>query len=362
MKSRDGYFILNKKDDYEKGRLHNLYCKNNKLMIFHEIKGEKFFLSGLYDSGEADTLWHRMLIDVGKGRGNITLFVYSANDLQSDEGKLDTIRKEIAAAPHLSLEEIKQKTSLYLRKTESNKEDILLHDIKGRYVWFILLFSPIMGESMEIERIQLFFPKSTWVSFLPEVYQQDKESLLFLEKYLSIFKTLYDDLNYEIKNSFTHFQPGICNKDFLYELAKWVHIQNPYIWNEEQLRYLLLNCMKFYSYRGTVKALLEIVKLYTGERAYLIEQHKLDRERKGKRKDLIDSLYGTGKYTCTLLVREETVSDEKKIKTLIDIVEDNIPAQIECKIVVLQSYIFLDKHTYLGINSGLQKYKVNELL
>ena len=40
-----------------------------------------------------------------------------------------------------------------------------------------------------------------------------------------------------------------------------------------------------------------------------------------------------------------------------DLVDDTIPANMECNIVVIRPYLFLDHHTYLGLNSVLNKYK-----
>lgn len=119
--------------------------------------------------------------------------------------------------------------------------------------------------------------------------------------------------------------------------------------------------MELYACRGTKKSLLRAVNLYIREPAYLVEQHKLAAMYKGNKGKLIRRLYGSNPYLTTLLVREEKVPSDKEFRTLHEIVRDNIPAQMLCQIVVLKPYIFLDQHTYLGINSVLGKYRSFEL-
>lgn len=358
----NNYFVLNKAGDYQRGIMGNICYRENKLIISGKEQGEKYFVSEVYDSCEAGLIWHRMKINCKVSRHELTILVYASDDASQVRDILhdwkNTCRNsDILHNRENTCQYFKDKFKKYCMVNRTGSTDILLHEVKGRYVWFILEFSPKLGHTMEVSEIRLYFPKDTWLRYLPEVYQQDTSSARFLEGFLSIFQSLYEDLNEEIQASFAHFQPYACKKEYLRELAEWIHVENSYIWKEEQLRNLLANSMKRYAYRGTVQSLLEEAELYTGERVYVIEQHKLSVERKGRRRKLINALYGTNCYSFCLLVKEEHIPTEKEYRAFMDIIKAQIPARMECKIIVLRPYIFLDKHTYMGMNSVMARYQ-----
>lgn len=316
-----------------------------------------YFISEIYDTGQKGVTWHRMRISCNMTNPAIRVSIYSSDSLFVEENEGNISLHEILHDGKEPLEQIMCRVQRYLKKEQVRQKDMLLHEVTGRYGWFIIEFFPEADQTIEISDIKLYFPKETWLDFLPEIYQKDSYSASFLESFLGIFQSLYQDLNDEIKHSFVHFQPNACKQEYLMELAKWIHVEQAYIWKEEKLRYILANNMKFYAYRGTVRSLLEMVELFTGEKAYVVEQHQLSTDRAGKRKALMNALYGTNPYSFSLIVKEEHISSEKEYQTLADIIDDMIPAQMECNIVVIRPYLFLNQHTYLGLNSVLNKYK-----
>lgn len=338
-------------------RNQNYFIIKNQADFITYSQSSPYFISPIYDTGQKGVVWHRMKIACNMTNPSIRVSIYSSDSLFIEENGRDIPLHEILYDKEKSLEQIMGNLQMCLKKEQVRQKDMLLHEVKGRYGWFIIEFLPEEGKKIEISEIKLYFPKETWLEFLPEYYQHDSKSAAFLESFLGIFQSLYEDLNEDIKHSFVHFQPDVCNQEYLTELAKWIHMEKAYIWKEDKLRYILSNSMKFYEYRGTIRSLLEMVQLFTGERAYIVEQHKLLEDRAGKRKALMDSLYGTNPYSFSLIVKEEHISSEKELKTLADIVDDTIPAQMECNIVVARPYLFLDHHTYLGLNSVLNKYK-----
>ncbi len=355
------YFVFNKTADFKRSFCQNLiYSPGEGLQINKEtISQGGLFISRLLDSREKETIWHRMVVR-SESRGDASIrftfytneerFIYIENqphDLADFimDTKLTWQEKITAFRP-------------YQVKSMFNPTDILLHEAKGRYFWFTIELYGQGNLSPVITHMKIYLSKQTWMEYLPEIYQIDQASKSFLERYLSIFQSLYNDLEFEISRISRYYDPEVVDSGFLPWLAEWLAVDDRYIWSEEKLRFLIKNGVSLYKIRGTRKALECMVELYLGEKPYLIEHHQLENyEGEAKTSGLIDRLYGDNSYYFTVVVSEKAVPSVKEHKTLLKIIESAKPAHVEANVVVLKPYIFLDKYSYLGMNSVLGQYR-----
>lgn len=348
------YFIFNKRIDYERGYLKNLQIGEHGIRAMDNTMQQGAFFSRILDSKENEMSWHRLrfcgkeeskAVKVSIYAGNEESFVYELQEVRIE----DFIKRE-----DISLEEKKTYLSPWLQKQIIGKNDILLHEVKGRYLW-ILLEMYWQPDQKEIYDIQIFFPKQSWIEYLPEIYQRE-DSNLFLERYLGIFQTIYEDLNAKIRELPASFDMELAEKDYLIWLAEWLDIKESYIWSEKQQRDLLKRGVSLYK-RGTCQGLLDFIELYTGERPFLVEQYQLRFFKKDtKRYEELLELYGEETYSFSVLVREEAVPSVWQQKALLKIIEEAKPAHTECNLVILRSYLFVGQHTYVGVNSVLGQY------
>lgn len=344
------YFIFNKQMDYRRGYIYNLEFKNGALK---PTQTDGYFISRLLDSQEKATVWHRLRVET---ENNDTKFwkihIYcSEQDYIIIENKKFNIY-ELIKDGQINIEQKLNYFEPFYVKTITNSSDILLHDIKGRYVWFYLKAESSTDIS-EIKFIRIDFPKTSWIEYLPQVYQKQQYNSNFLERFLAIFQNMYEDQSELIENITEIFDPDSADKMFLDWLAEWIAIDNVNIWNENQLRYLIKNAINLYKIRGTQEYLLKLVKLYTGYDAYIMENHY---DNFNLNAALMKKLYGSNSYECTLLINTQSLNSNSQQKILSKIIEQACPAHINCRIVLLQQYIFLDKHSYIGINSRLAEY------
>lgn len=234
---------------------------------------------------------------------------------------------------------------------------MLLHEVEGEYLWFrIRLIS--QGEAYpKITRIKIIFPKNTWLSYLPEVYQEDETGASFVERYLGMFQSMYQDMSDKIYRIPEYMDPDAAHGPFLQWLGTWRSIEDSYIWKEDQLRYLIAHGVELYRKRGTVDYLKEMVQLYTGKPPYIVEYHQLE-PYMGDHDyaERLMELYGKNSYIFTVIVDMDSHNINREYKILTRIIEQAKPAHIESNIIVLEPFIFLDKHSYLGINSVLGSY------
>lgn len=345
--------MFNKRLDFNRCYLYNMHYENGELKT--GIKKEphsSFMISRLLDSGEIDMEWHQLLLYMNHANISNTSYeitIYATNTLEFQlEGITNNIEK-ILKDDEILLEEKKKIFKPFYQKTISNINDILLHEVKGRYLWFVLECKSKQEQTINIKKIKVCFPKISWISYLPEVYQSEDKDL-FLERFLAIFQTMYEEVNQEIKEVPYLMDLDGTDKKFLEWMAKWLDIAECYMWSEEQLRTLLKNALKLYKIRGTRKAVSEFVKIYCGgEEPYIVENFQV--------RNKLNHLYEDNAYKFYVIVKEEYIPSVREYQTLNKIIEEVKPAYMELELIVLKPFIFLDQHSYLGINSVLGEYK-----
>jgi phage tail-like protein len=272
------YFVLNKEEDYHRGfAYHTRYLQDGLQITAGSISQGGVYFSRLLDSREKETVWHRLVVQSESlGDASIRFTVYASEErlVRFGSGLRDI--GAVISDEGLSWQEKENAFLPYKIKSLFNPSDALLHEAKGRYLWFSVELYGQGEASPKISHIKIYFPRRSWLGYLPEIYQADPESKSFVERYLNIFQSLYEDLEQEISRISRFFDPDVVDGDFIQWLAEWVAIDDAYIWNEEQLRHLIKNSMRIYRMRGTRLALAEIVELYLGERPCIVEHYQLD--------------------------------------------------------------------------------------
>lgn len=329
------YFLLNEEEDF--------------------IRQGNWFCSGLLDSGEKQTEWNRLKVVTGK-KPRLWIFV-SEQKTYMEAGQ----KKDLEQLIQNPLIEMEQKIKLFLSFPSlsiRNQTDVLLKDIRGRYLW-------LAGEADAFEitgEIQIFFQSAAWISFLPEVYQGREEQKKFLSEYLGIFQWIYYDMTEKIASMPHRLYPVHADMDFLRQIAEWFAIENIEIWNRKQIIYLIENGRRLSEIRGTKEYMQEMVWLFTGHRPYIVEYYQTKPYRTNLEKiRTLERLYGEHAYMVTILLPPETIRNRQQIAVLQRMIRFAAPAYIECRLVVLESCIYLDGYSYIGLNSYLGGYQNMQL-
>lgn len=358
MRHPTKYFIWNKLSDFVRGSHYNMDASSSGIQLANIQQEEGYYYSRLLDSREKQMQWHRLLIEGETiSESSIRVWIYtSESPMIYAEDKEWNIENVLGDTTILQ----KEKQRLfqpYLVRVIDNPKDCLLHDVKGRYLWFCIRFVAQSGRSPSITKMKWIFPKNTWLQYLPDIYQDNQESASFVERYLGMFQSLYQDMTAAIWNIPQYLDADVVTGPFLEWLTSWISVEDSYLWNEEQLRYLLQHGTELYQKRGTVQYLEEMVRLYTGRTPFIVEQHDLEAylDQSGYAEEL-RILYGADNYTFTVIVDCEKQISNRDYQVLTRIIEQAKPAHMESNIIVLEPYIFLDQHSYLGINSVLGRY------
>jgi phage tail-like protein len=148
--------------------------------------------------------------------------------------------------------------------------DSLVQSQPGRYLWLRVRLAADGYATPLVRAIRVHYPRDSYLSYLPAVYQADDESRWFLERFLSIFQTEWDDLERKVEDLPALFDPKAVQAGAALEyLAGWLALTPEGGWTPEQNRRLLAAAPKIYPRRGTVDGLRDQLRVYLKELAGL---------------------------------------------------------------------------------------------
>lgn len=358
MHQRGSYFVFNKPADYRRGWGENIRCLGSSIQAEDPAR-PGIFWSRLLDSREKETVWHRLTMAcTGPGEASVRFSFYCAEArrvfFRGRERDLDELLRDPALTDGDRLELSRP----WLAMTAQTPRDVLLHQLTGRYLWFRAELLPQGGQSPRIGDLRLRFPRQTWLEYLPEVYQTDPAGSSFTQRFLGIFQSLYDDLDEDIRQAARRFDPEVAGGEYLEWLASWLDVEDGYLWPEEKLRTLVRRGMELYRIRGTRRYVAEMVELYTGREPWVVEYSQVEPFLTDTgRAALLGELYGANPYMVTVILPGSALESSDAYKALLRIIDNARPAWVEVNLVVLTPYLFLDKYSYLGINSTLDRYR-----
>jgi len=162
-------------------------------------------------------------------------------------------------------------------KAGNDNPDCLVQSGPGRYLWLRLTFNSNGLLSPELRSMKVFYPRVSYLQYLPAVYQEDEKSRPFLERFLSIFQSEFDGLDYRIDRIWQLFNPGSIPAKDLNWLASWLAVVVNPAWSESKLRSMLKNAFQAQCMRGTVAGLTQAISDYAGVQAVVVEHFLMRR-------------------------------------------------------------------------------------
>lgn len=343
---------------WQQGIKENLSLNANGSLVLKDSLKRGFFFSRSLDMTESAMTYHRLLIDctlnqdssmrISVRASDAPYIIYGGTPLNFDDFLSDT---------HISIENkmdfFNDRESISHYKTT----DILLHKLKGRYLWVMISVFDMSGAPVEFRSISIELLQSSFVQYLPEIYQNNNE---FLTRYLSIFQSIYVDMERNIDILPELLDIDSSSPDLLNYLGAWLGAYNEgSILKEEQFRFIVKNAIKLNRTKGTVKSIVDLVKLYTGEEPYIIEYFELKKYVEGNtgRERLYKEIYTDNPHVFCIVIK---ISNELKnycrLGELVQLIERVRPAHTIAKIIELKPGIRLDMHSYIGINTTLEKH------
>lgn len=339
MEWKQPYFLWNNRQTFERGYGRNIEIGSQGITL-KQTEEPGIYYTRICDSRRAETEWDRLLL---KGQvpypEAMHISVYACEDL---DALVDQEQEKIEICKQAEL---------------TYKENQLLHNVRGRYFWLRIQMEQTGGRIPSLQRIQVYFPRQSWTFYLPELYQNQNNQ--FLERFLGIFQSMYEEMDQRIRSIPGLYYAETAPTESLVWLSQWLSIENPYLWKEQQLRYLINHGTELAGLRGTAEYLRRMLLLYTGSNPHIVEYWQWAYEdMDSSRRTMLEHLYGKDSFSVTVIFEDQVLSDQEQLEELERLLDQCSPAYMEVRLVVLQSRIFLGQHAYLGMNSRLDAWSV----
>jgi streptogramin lyase len=249
--------------------------------------------------------WHRILMDAVLPSSES-----SATNLGGSSVQIDSYTAEESDVDLATLAETNWQRCVL---TGDNNPDCLVQSEPGRYLWLRVTLRSNGIATPVISGIKAFYPRVGYLQYLPAVYQEDTDSRLFLERFLSIFQSEFDNFDRQIDDLYRLFDPMSVSEEHFDWLASWVGLfiqpdslidqrcryecvteqkcqpppecppgsgaatddnQSPVLeWSSAQKRALLKKAFVSYSRRGTVDGLETAIRDHTGAGFATVLEH-----------------------------------------------------------------------------------------
>ncbi len=372
----------------------NLYAATNEGLAFFSTRLTPTDLTGIYyskvlDSGIHKCQWHRLGLQASIPENSRVEIYYCSFDDEKIKKEIDnhfsnpelSTTEKIAAVKKISVEK-----KIAWIGPETNPPDMLFREKTGRYIRLKIVLSTFEKTVKPgITGMKLYYPRITYMQYLPALYREDKAGSEFLERYLSLFQTVLDGIEEQIDEVPVFFDPAASPSEFLPWLSTWLGTLYDETWEEESWRIFLSRAYELYKKKGTRIGLLEVLEIYTGHKPYIIENFQLPagcgqtgpestapagedilyapaleavvrfKECAGdeeKEEPLRVILYGKN-LCCFCVLFKPGAMKGKSLTTVKGIIEEWKSAHTGYGLVVLQPWIYLDTHTYIGVNTYL---------
>jgi len=357
----------------------NLYVafrSDNKGKLAILKSGRTFISQGTYyskvfDSTIQDCRWHRLVLDADiPPKTRLEIFYFLSNEFKSME--------EIVNLPTDSW-----------RNAIVSPEDALFHKGSGRYLWLKILFYGDEYHTPNLRRLTVYFPRLSYLRYLPAIYQEDEVSRDFLERFLSLFESFFLETEETISSIVRYVNPLATEGEFINWLCSWLAIAADENWEEQKKRLFISQAFNLYKQKGTKQGLEQIIELYAGTRPVIIEHFdyltpmilgqrsalglhtvlgKMPKKPLYVEETSIISQFALREtepkpeepfqyyaYDFTVVVNASNLKTEAQLKTLRRIIEAEKPAHTKCYMRIASPETRIGFESYIGVGTFIAK-------
>jgi phage tail-like protein len=199
--------------------------------------------------------WHRvqaMTEELATG-AHLRMFVHTADD-PTDAPTV------VPGAPH-PFNDQKWRPTLAATDQFSDVADLFIGGKPAKYVWIGAVFIGDGRETPVVSQIRIEFNHETYLNWLPAIYRSKTSCDDFLNRFLSLFESLFTDIEGQIDALPILFDQAAVPAEFLPWLARWLGLELEEDWNEALQRRMISTAFDRYSRRGTAIGLRETLRL-----------------------------------------------------------------------------------------------------
>ncbi|MGN0649827.1 MAG: hypothetical protein ACI4KM_05265 [Oscillospiraceae bacterium] len=353
------YITLNRESEWQRCLLSGLKVQGNVITALprDDISGTAVMITGSIDSCEHNFAWSNLLLDLSCGDNTIIkVSAYAADTtVASVEGRvfeLDSVLADAATPPE---ERLKLLDGLF-RPLFTNCTDGLVN-LRGRYIWIKLEFIMLESTEIEIRKIKLLLRGERIMNYLPEIYAVEDGENGFLSRYLSIFDSIFFEMDNAIENLSRSLDYRIAKGKLLQYLSEWICVEDSAYLDDEELRKRMRAAITDYRTIGVKRGLIKWIENEYGVTPNIIEYFDVKKSvHEGKDREVYKRLFGDDPYKFFIILPENVFADTHESNIFMEKLKKNIPAYTEAEVIISKDSIILEDHTYLGVNTVINRY------
>lgn len=208
------------------------------------------------DSEIAGCQWHRVELELGglPTGSEIELRTYADDRLLAD---VDTLPDGVWETRRVLT------GALQPGGAQPAGDEFLVQSRPGRYLWLRVALRGDGTSTPAITGLRVHYPRASYLEHLPELFSADDETRWFLERFLSIAQTEWDDIQRRGEELPAAFDPdAVPAGEPLERLARWLALDLEQRWDDAGKRRLLAGAPPLASKRGTLEAVRGFLRLY----------------------------------------------------------------------------------------------------
>ncbi|BEP29036.1 hypothetical protein [Helicovermis profundi] len=339
--------------------LGNIYTFNTHNSVFKVFNICKFYtgvseiVNGncylpILDSKVENNLWHRIRLYADITENTQMTIEYKSFDTL----KLKDVNVENLKFCELSNFKIKEiENQIELTKFNSG-DDFLFDKAYGRYLLVKINFNGNKSQSPKLSKIRVYMKRDTYIKYLPEIYQSN-EQRDFLERFLSIFESINLEIEEKIDLISRNFDYKYNSDEMLKWISSWIGIEIDNSWNGDSIRDLFKMLPSLYKKRGTKFYIETILKIFLNCKIIIVENARLYSNLSNLRstETKYERPFGLNRYSFTILCYRPTKLTKIEKNYIKKFLDGITPPYMEYNFIELKNTLFLDKHSYLGINT-----------
>lgn len=317
----------------------------DKLRCKKEIY-RRLFVCDSIDGIENGALWGRFHADWSLDEDMVvTVFAAAADFKEIRWNGRQILIEEVLKNPNTTPEEKIRLLESLGAKRQVNLNDILLYDLEGRYLYFLIEVKGI-GEG-ELCNIFVNNQGDFFLDTFPEVY---REYGSFFHRYMSVFSSIYMDFQEKIDDVASLLDIDTAPVQLLPIFGSWMglDVSGDFL-TEERLRTLVREAYQLNRTKGTKDTLLRVCEIVLGEKPVILEKNVFREHTQAENQELYEGLYGKGIFDVTLLI--STYVPEHQKSQLMFLLNQFKPVRSRLKVKFLDRKESMDGHVYMDMNA-----------
>ena len=337
--------VIRRREDWALCLSRDIERDGDSITLRSGVSFGQFCLKAI-DSGEKGFEWSRVSLECMMPEDSVIRVYAYTSDSKLYDNSIDF--DEYLAR----LEEQRMRTVLSeIFMPVGSGDDFYIH-MQGRYLWLMFEFIA-SGQAPKLEVLRVQISGDHMVDYLPEIYRKDGD---FTKRFLSVFDSLYMDMEREIYNLPARLNIDATDGSMLRFLARWACI-DPAGMDDEAIIECIRDAVGDYESMYTVKGVARSVERLCYRQPIIVESADVDPNKPGcVHSELYRKLYGENPYRFFILLDEDVFPSRAATEKFIKDMRELIPAHTEFELVLMQRSVRLDWHTYLGVNSVVSNY------